>query len=749
MTEIKTTIQPPNKSILDVIKSCAQQVSVIICTYLLGRFNFSILWVLVPTLMYLIDKTRKEKIRQKSDFIKDLTNIGEKQILATINDLPQWVFFPEFERTDWLNKITHQLWPYVNHYAKDLLTGFEDTLKQTLDGYQLKGFKFERIVLGSQPFRIEGVKVFPNGAKRDEIYMDLNVSYAGDCNITFHLAKLKAGIRNFQLYGKLRVVLKPLISSIPLVGGVQAYFMENPEIDFDLCGIAQVLDMPGMNDIIRKVILDTIGGMMVLPNKYFLKLSDEVSECAIVDLPKSALRVHVVEARDLLKKDIKILGKGKSDPYVRLRLGSQEVKSKVIDDTLNPQWDEWFEFKLLELSGHYLYIDLWDKDSTEDEFLGSCVIDIDTIIKNVEVDSWIQLEKVKHGMIHLRMTWLTLSTNYKDLQAALEETQLLRVTKLSSCLLSVVVDSASNLSPVRSNINPDPYAIVQLGKSQYETKVQEKTINPVWEENFTFFVINPNSDEINISIIDHKTDTNLGKLCFKVKNLGEKENLEILQRSFKMNTGVEIVLSMHLRIFKKFEPIVNVLDDLFEEEPKPLENHSRSPSIASLVPEKKNTFVKQDSTVSSNSLSNSVISEIEERLLITHPEGKFGRIRLTLRYSPPRQRLIIVVHNVENIPYKNPDDLPNMYVKIYLLPGRDKDSKRKTKIHKRTLVPVFDETFEYLISQGELSTKQIEISLVEDKVMKNPLLGKVIIDLKNFDSTTSLTDWFNFTHYKE
>lgn len=35
---------------------------------------------------------------------------------------------------------------------------------------------------------------------------------------------------------------------------------------------------------------------------------------------------------------------GKSDPYVRLTLAGQQAKSKTIMKTLDPQWDELFEF---------------------------------------------------------------------------------------------------------------------------------------------------------------------------------------------------------------------------------------------------------------------------------------------------------------------------------------------------------------------------------------------------------------------
>ena len=39
-------------------------------------------------------------------------NVKEK-ILARIQDLPNWVLFPDFERSEWFNKFLHQLWPSI------------------------------------------------------------------------------------------------------------------------------------------------------------------------------------------------------------------------------------------------------------------------------------------------------------------------------------------------------------------------------------------------------------------------------------------------------------------------------------------------------------------------------------------------------------------------------------------------------------------------------------------------------------
>ena len=43
----------------------------------------------------------------------------------------------------------------------------------------------------------------------------------------------------------LRVTLKPLIPIVPIVGGVQVFFLNCPIIDFNLVGVADVLDLPG------------------------------------------------------------------------------------------------------------------------------------------------------------------------------------------------------------------------------------------------------------------------------------------------------------------------------------------------------------------------------------------------------------------------------------------------------------------------------------------------------------------------
>lgn len=61
------------------------------------------------------------------------------------------------------------------------------------------GFKFDKMILGTIPFRVGGVKVYDHNVSRNEIIMDLDFFYAGDCDISFTLSGIPGGIKDFQV----------------------------------------------------------------------------------------------------------------------------------------------------------------------------------------------------------------------------------------------------------------------------------------------------------------------------------------------------------------------------------------------------------------------------------------------------------------------------------------------------------------------------------------------------------------------
>jgi Ca2+-dependent lipid-binding protein len=55
--------------------------------------------------------------------------------------------------------------------------------------------------------------------------------------------------------------MKPLINTMPMIGGVQYFFLNPPSLEFNLIGVADVFDMPGLSDLIRRIVQEQISNM--------------------------------------------------------------------------------------------------------------------------------------------------------------------------------------------------------------------------------------------------------------------------------------------------------------------------------------------------------------------------------------------------------------------------------------------------------------------------------------------------------
>ena len=53
---------------------------------------------------------------------------------------------------------------------------------------------------------------------------------------------------------------------------------------------------------------------------------------------------------------------GKSDPYCEVSMGSQEHKTKVINNTLNPKWNASMQFSIQNVDTDTLCITVFDRD---------------------------------------------------------------------------------------------------------------------------------------------------------------------------------------------------------------------------------------------------------------------------------------------------------------------------------------------------------------------------------------------------
>ncbi|XP_028175062.1 extended synaptotagmin-2-A isoform X3 [Ostrinia furnacalis] len=779
-------------TVLSMIYKFFKKVAVVGAVYLVGYMQWSVAWLIGPVILSVMrDQWRKES-ESRRNIAKAAALSSERDvILARLDELPSWVFFPDVERAEWLNRILLQVWPNVNHYARSLIKdSIEPAVAESLANFKLNGFKFERMILGTIAPRVGGVKVYDKNLSRDEIIMDVDLFYAGDCDISFVLQGIRAGIKDLQIHGMVRVVMKPLITKIPLVGGLQVFFLNNPSIDFNLVGAADVLDMPGFSDILRRCIVEQVARMMVLPNKLPIKLSDEIPT---VDLrmpePEGVLRIHLVQAQNLMKKDVSMLGKGKSDPYAIITVGAQQWKTKHIDNDVNPRWNYWCE-SIVQCSASTAVVKLFDWDRAgRDENLGRCSLDISQVVRAGRLDTWQTLQQAKHGKIHLRLSWHRLSTDLLDLSHAITETQLIKTGDLSSAVVSVYIDCCRHLPNARVHSRPDPYLTVTVGKKTENTAVQMRTDSPVYEIGYSFLVQNPEIDIVDIKAVDQKTGSSLGQLTFPLSALLKEKNLTLLPQPLNLQkSGPEskIILSMQLKILKeaiKEEDMDEAEAADLGPEPATMPSPPATPSDtmdgatplptppANPVPEQTDVELKNmdDNTTDSSSqksipveqILKSVVSQEEQApssgrdspklvhrtssITTSAGEAGLGRILLSLRYSMQNQTLFVVVHKIANIPLKDPTNVPDPYVKLYLLPGRSKDSKRKTIVVKDSCMPEYDEQFEWVIPLAELHSRQVEVTVATHKgfLGGSPIIGQVIVHLNQYDFREAKTLWYD------
>ncbi|KAM6289107.1 LOW QUALITY PROTEIN: extended synaptotagmin-1-like, partial [Aegotheles albertisi] len=288
--------------------------------------------------------------------------------------LPAWVSFPDVERAEWLNKVLAQAWPFFGQFMQKLLVENVAPAIRSSNSH-LQTFTFTKVDMGEKPLRVLGVRAHP-GAHKKQILLDLNISYVGDVHIDVEVKKFfcKAGVKGMQLHGMLRIILEPLLGDVPIVGALTMFFIQRPMLDINWTGMTNLLDIPGLSSMSDTMIMDAISSYLVLPNRLLVPLVPDLPDAAQLrcPLPRGVVRVHLLSARDLRSKDRFMGGlvEGKSDPYALLRVGTQVATSRVIDDNLNPTWDEVYEFVVHEVPGQEMEVELLDKDPDQDDLLG-------------------------------------------------------------------------------------------------------------------------------------------------------------------------------------------------------------------------------------------------------------------------------------------------------------------------------------------------------------------------------------------
>ncbi|XP_019807714.2 extended synaptotagmin-1 isoform X2 [Tursiops truncatus] len=451
---------------------------------------------------------------------------------------------------------------------------------------------------------------------------------------------------------------------------------------------------------------------------------------------ENVLRIHVLEAQDLIAKD-RFLGglvKGKSDPYVKLKLGGRSFRSRVVREDLNPRWNEVFEVIVTSIPGQELEVEVFDKDLDKDDFLGRCKVSLTTVLNNGFLDEWLTLEDVPSGRLHLCLERLTPRPTAAELEEVLQVNSLIQTQKsaeLAAALLSVYLERAEDLPLRKGTKPPSPYATIAVGDTSHKTKTVSQTSAPVWDESASFLIRKPNSESLELQVQGEGTGA-LGSLSLPLSELLVADRL-CLDHWFTLSNGPgQVLLRAQLRILVSQHSGVEAYShssSSLSEEP---ELWGGLPHITSSAPELRQRLTHSDSPLEA-------------------PAGPLGQVKLTVWYYSEERKLISIVHSCRAL-RQNGRDPPDPYVSLLLLPDKNRGTKRKSSQKKRTLNPEFDERFEWELPLDEALRRKLDVSVKSSSSFmsrERELLGKVQLDLTEIDLSQGAAQWYDLMDDKD
>jgi len=116
------------------------------------------------------------------------------------------------------------------------------------------------------------------------------------------------------------------------------------------------------------------------------------------------LMIKLISGTNLIAQDIN----GKSDPYCVFTINKQTVRSKTIEKTLNPVWNEILMLSVPSLQDK-LYIKVIDYDAiTDDDPMGDCEISLNDLQDGKPKLITQKLKNCAHGVITLELTFNSL-----------------------------------------------------------------------------------------------------------------------------------------------------------------------------------------------------------------------------------------------------------------------------------------------------------------------------------------------------
>lgn len=117
-----------------------------------------------------------------------------------------------------------------------------------------------------------------------------------------------------------------------------------------------------------------------------------------------------------------------------------------------------------------------------------------------------------------------------------------------------------------------------------------------------------------------------------------------------------------------------------------------------------------------------------------------GKLEFTLDYNFTDNQLIVGILQAQDLAAMDMGGTSDPYVKVYMLP--DKKKKYETKVQRKNLSPVFNETFTFKIPYAELGGQTLVMQVYDfDRFSKHDVIGEVKIPMNTVDLGRPMQEW--------
>ncbi|CAH9072078.1 unnamed protein product [Cuscuta epithymum] len=245
------------------------------------------------------------------------------------------------------------------------------------------------------------------------------------------------------------------------------------------------------------------------------------------------LVVRVIEARNIPAMD----PNGFSDPYVKLQVGKQRFRTKVVKKCLNPSWCDEFTFRVEDLKEE-LVIAVLDEDKYfNDDFIGQIKIPISRVFEAPDKSlgtSWYSLhpKSKKDKNRDCGQIFLTISFSLNNISADLQ-------SRSDPATLPKKYDDTPSGSPARSS-NSTVRSLSPIKSEETISSKEEKSHTQTLAGRF-YQIFNKNSDGPSTTYVKFTDSTELSD------RVSIEDNEDALEEQSSPVNFEEMMRSMEMR----------------------------------------------------------------------------------------------------------------------------------------------------------------------------------------------------------